>query len=150
MLTISDTGIYGFLMNVVSTCSFACVAAAFYKKERSMKSAVIGLVAACVSVTVVMMLWNYIITPIYMKVARELVKGMLIPLFLPYNLLKAGINATLAILLYKPLVDGLRRARLVPERSGGQKGKINVGAMIAAAFILISMVLLFLVLAKVI
>ena len=33
MFTVSDTGIIGFVMNVLSSCSFACTAAVIYKKS---------------------------------------------------------------------------------------------------------------------
>ena len=32
MLTISDKGLLGFIMNVLSSCSFACMAAFIYRK----------------------------------------------------------------------------------------------------------------------
>ena len=150
MLTISDTGFYGFFMNVVSSCAYACVASAFYKKNRSMKSAVIGLIAGCLSMTVLMILWNYIITPIYLGYPRERVAAMLVPVFLPFNLLKSGINAALTILLYKPVVVGLRKARLAPASESGKKGRVNWEIMAAAAFVLASLAVLFLVLAGVI
>ena len=38
--------------------------------------------------TVLMLLWNYIITPLYMHTARADVAAMLVPVFLPFNLLK--------------------------------------------------------------
>ena len=44
MITISATGPYGFLMNVVSTCAFAVPAAWYYQKHRTQKGAVIGLI----------------------------------------------------------------------------------------------------------
>ena len=88
MLTISSTGPYGFLMNVVSTCAFAVPAAWFYQKHRTQKDAVIGLVFGIVTMAVAMLLWNYIITPYYMGVPRETVAGMLLPVFLPFNLVK--------------------------------------------------------------
>ena len=38
-----------------------------------------------------MLLWNYLITPIYMGMDREeIVVPMLIPVFLPFNLVKAA------------------------------------------------------------
>ena len=52
MLTISSTGPYGFLMNVVSTCAFAVPAAWFYQKHRTQKDAVIGLVFGIVTMAV--------------------------------------------------------------------------------------------------
>ena len=68
-----------------------------------------------------MMLWNALVTPLYMQVPRETVIGLLIPAFLPFNLLKAGLNASLTFLLYRPVVTALRKARLIPPSQGGQK-----------------------------
>jgi riboflavin transporter FmnP len=43
MVTISGTGPIGALMNLLSTCSFACTAAIIYKKRRTFSGAIIGL-----------------------------------------------------------------------------------------------------------
>ena len=45
MVTISQTGPIGCLMNLISTCSFACVASIIYKKKHSINGAVMGLLA---------------------------------------------------------------------------------------------------------
>ena len=95
MLTISSTGPYGFLMNVISTCAFAVPAAWYYQKHKTQKDAVIGLCFGVITMVVAMLLWNYIITPFYMGVSRETVAGMLMSVFLPFNLVKGGINAGL-------------------------------------------------------
>ncbi len=149
MVTISTTGLIGFVMNVIQSCAFACTASAFYQKNRNMKSAVTGLVAGVLTMTAVMILWNWLITPLYMGVPREMVVKMLIPTFLPFNLVKGGINATLALLLYKPIVNTLRRAKLVPP-SSSSAGQKKIGIAIVAAVLLVTFVLLALVLAKVI
>ena len=39
MVTVSDTGVIGCVMNIVSTCAFACMAAVIYRKFRSLKGA---------------------------------------------------------------------------------------------------------------
>ena len=124
MVTISGTGPIGALMNLLSTCSFACTAAIIYKKRRTFSGAIIGLAVGTVAMTAVMVLWNWLITPLYMGVSREVVQGMLIPYFLPFNLFKATLNCALVLILYKPLVTALRRASLVeaaPDRTGGIK-----------------------------
>ena len=151
MLTISSTGPYGFLMNVVSTCAFAVPAAWFYQKHRTQKDAVIGLVFGIVTMAVAMLLWNYIITPYYMGVPRETVAGMLLPVFLPFNLVKGGLNAALTLLLYKPIVSALRSAHLAePSASGKAKGSFSAGFTLFAVAVLITFVLLLLVLIGVI
>ena len=146
MLTISSTGPYGFLMNVVSTCAFVVPAAWLYKKDHSQKGAVIGLGLGVALMALVMIIWNYIITPFYMGVPRETVAGMLATVFLPFNLVKGGINAALTLLLYKPIVGALRHVGLVAPTSSSHKGKFSIGFTLFALAVLVTFVLLFLVL----
>ena len=123
MLTISDTGIWGLIMNIVSTCSFACTAAYIYKKRRTLSGAVIGLLAGSISMVVIIMLWNYWVVPIYMGYPREAVAELLIPAFLPFNILKAGLNAGFTFLLYKPVTTALRKAGYIPSAADRQNKK---------------------------
>ena len=37
---------------------------------------------------------------------------LLLPVFLPFNLIKGGLNAVIAMLLYQPVTAALRRSRL--------------------------------------
>ncbi|MBS1412067.1 MAG: ECF transporter S component [Christensenellaceae bacterium] len=115
MLTISDTAWWGMIMNIISSCSFAGVAALVYKKKHTLAGAAAGLCIGWLFTAGIMMLWNYLFTPIYMGVSRETVAGMLLPFFLPYNLIKGGVNTALTMLLYKPVVTALRKAHLLPE-----------------------------------
>lgn len=119
MITISDSGPIGMLMNIISTCFFTTPAALIYKKMKSMKGAVIGLTTGVVSMTVAMILWNYLITPLYMGIDREVVASMLLSVFAPFNLIKASINMAVTLIFYKPVVRVLRRAGLV-EASANQ------------------------------
>lgn len=145
MLTLSSTGPIGLIMNVLASCSFACVAAVFYQRKRSMKNAVTGLAAGVLCMTAVMLLWNWLITPLYMKVPREVVAGMLLTTFLPFNLVKGGINATLAMLVYKPIVNALRRAGLL-EGAPSARGSVRWGVTAVSALLLVSFLLMALVL----
>ena len=95
MVTVSSTGPIGLLMNIISTCAFACTASLIYQKKRSMAGAVMGLAAGCATMAAAMMLWNYLITPLYMGYPREAVAELLIPMFLPFNLLKGGHRSAL-------------------------------------------------------
>lgn len=117
MVTISEKGILGMLMNVISSCAFACPAAYLYQKKRRRSRAVVGLLCGILCMVAVMMLWNYFIAPIYMGLPREEVAGLLLPAFLPFNLIKGGLNAVFTMFLYKPVVTALRRSGLVEERN---------------------------------
>ncbi len=146
MITISSTGPYGFLMNMVSTCAFAVPAAWYYQKHRTQKGAVIGLAIGVLTMAAAMLLWNYIITPFYMGVPRATVAGMLMSVFLPFNLIKGGINAGLTLLLYKPVVGALRKAHLAePSSSGSSGGHFSVGFTLFAVAVIVTFTLLFLV-----
>ena len=148
MLTVSSTGPIGLVMNILASCSFACVASILYQRRRSMKNAIAGLTAGVLCMTAVMLLWNWLITPLYMKVPREVVTGMLLTTFLPFNLVKGGINATLAMLLYKPVVNALRRAGLL-EGTPSPKGSTRWGVLAVSALLFVTFLLLGLVLAGV-
>ena len=144
MVTVSSTGFIGLLMNVLSTGAFALPPAIIYRHSKSLKSAAIGLAVGVVAMTALMLAWNYIITPLYMKVPREVVAGMLIPTFLPFNLVKGGLNAGIAILVYKPVTDALRRAGLLmPSSNSDHVRRFNLPMTIAAVVLVITCAIVF-------
>ena len=142
MVTVSDTGIIGCVMNLLSTCAFACAAAWVYKKERTFRGAVVGLCLGAVIMTATMLLWNWLVTPLYMGVERQQIEALLLPAFLPFNLLKAGLNTALTLALYKPLVTALRKIGLLEQQEA--KSSSKAGAYILAAALLITCILLLL------
>lgn len=143
MITISDTGIIGFIMNVISSCAFACTAAFIYKKRRTFSGALLGVLSGCIAMTAVMLLWNYIITPIYMGYPREAVVELLVPAFLPFNLLKGGMNAALTLLLYKPLNSALKKTRLLSmDEIDSTKKNSYLGYLITGIFLTVTCILL--------
>ncbi len=137
LVTVSDTGIVGLIMNIISTCSFACTAAIIYKKKRTLSGAVIGLIAGCIFTTAAMLLWNYAITPLYMEIPREEVKALLLPAFLPFNLIKGGLNAAFTLLIYKPVVSALRKAKLIEPAKTSAEGKALPSIAIAVVSVLL-------------
>ena len=142
MVTVSTTGPIGLLMNVLSTAAFACTAAAVYRKKHDMSGAVLGLILGVVCMTVVMLLWNWLITPLYMHVPREVIVTYMLPGFLPFNLVKAVANMALTLLLYKPVSRALRSAHLLPPSSGSSgSGKFSVGLILCAIVLLASCIL---------
>ena len=146
MVTVGETGIYGAIMNALSSCTFACTAAFIYKKWRSLPGAATGLAGGVIVTVPVMLLWNYLMVPIYMGVTREAVAGMLIPTFLPFNLLKYGLSAAITMLLYKPVRTALSKSHLLPSspNQGARVAKVNLGVILISVLIIITCVLLIL------
>lgn len=103
-LTVSAaSGPIGMLMHVLATGSFALVAGSIYHHKKNRKNAVLALVIGVVVMALVMALCNLVFTPIFMGTPREVVAGMLVPVILPFNLLKGGINALITYIIYKPI-----------------------------------------------
>lgn len=156
MITFSHTGPWGFLMNALATCSFCCTASWVYKRNHTKKGAVIGLSLGLIFMVIVMLLWNYLITPLYMTgasgelVSRATVAAMLPTLFLPFNLAKGGMNMAATLLLYKPVVTALRASGLVPPSQSAEVKKFNLGFLLFSLALLATFVTFALVLAGVI
>lgn len=117
-VTISSTGWYGFIMNFASSAAFSLVASLIYKRKKTLNGALVGFLAAIIATTSVMLLLNIFVTPLYMaQIGVPLdTAGIIemIPLvLLPFNLSKAVINSSLAMMLYKPISSSLRRIGFV-------------------------------------
>lgn len=147
MVTISTTGPIGLIMNILGTIAFVCPAAFIYKKRKTISSAVFGLVIGTLCMVTTILLWNYLITPLYTGMPREAISAMLIPVFLPFNLLKAGINSALILMLYKGVVTTLRKTNLLPQDpTAAKKGiKLYTGVFLVSAVVLATCILLILV-----
>ena len=101
-LTVSaGSGWIGIAMNFLSTGIFVLSAGLIYKFKHDIKGATIGLVVGFVCGVVSMILWNILVTPVFMKVPRETVLAMIPTVFLPFNLLKYAGNAAITFSLYK-------------------------------------------------
>ena len=149
MVTVSDTAGWGLVMNILASGSFAVLASLIYQKKRTLSGAVIGLLCGAAASTVLMLLWNWLITPLYMHVPRSEVVKLLIPCFLPFNAIKNCLNAALTLLLYKPAVTALRRAGLIPPSVSAQAPRAKTYMLVAAcaAVLLTGCILAFLKLA---
>ena len=151
LIFISTTGIIGFVMNALATCAFCCTASFVYKKFHTKRGAVLGLGLGVVCLVIVMLLWNYLITPLYMTDwSRADVAALLPTLFLPFNLAKGGMNMAATLLIYPPVVAALRRAGVVPPSQSAQGKKFSAGFLLFSLALLVTFVLFALVLAGVI
>ena len=118
-LTVSSTGVYGLIMNVISSSAFVGTASVIYHFKKTLSGAVIALCSAVLSMTAVMVLANMYVTPYYMGVARNDVMAMIPTLLLPFNAIKAILNAALTLCLYKPITKILKRSGFGKSVSDG-------------------------------
>lgn len=137
MLTVSSSGIIGFVMNVVASVSFAGTASLIYAKKHTLRRAVIGLIAGTLAMTAMMLVWNYFITPFYTGYPREAVAAMLAPIFLPFNLIKGGINASIVMLIYKSVMRALGAVHMAEYHAPTADARTTRIIMIASAAVIV-------------
>lgn len=100
MLYVSEYGVIGLVMNILSVSAYTLPVSIVYKMRHNKKGLCVGLVIGCVCMTGTMLFWNYLITPLYMGVSREVVSTMIVPAFLPFNLIKSGIDSIVVFLFF--------------------------------------------------
>ena len=100
-LTVSaQSGPYGFIMHVIATGTLVLVSGIIYRIRHSRAGAVLALLCGTVAMGLVMMVANHFITPAF-GMPVDVVDALLLPVILPFNLIKAGINSLITFLLYK-------------------------------------------------
>lgn len=119
---VSGTGLYGFLMNFLSSASLAMVASLVYSKRRTLNGAIVSLVLAVIAMVAVMMGANILITPYYMTGGSVEAVVQLIPsVLLPFNLAKGLLNAAITLLIYKPVKVAMKRAGLIKKKASADQ-----------------------------
>ncbi len=112
--TFSSTGVYGLLMNFASSATIALVSSLIYSRKKTFRFAIFGIYTGVVSVTLVMLVLNILVTPHYMGVDVGDVVAMLPTILLPFNLAKALFNGGAVLLMYKPVIRAMRKANIAP------------------------------------
>jgi riboflavin transporter FmnP len=121
---------YGVTMHIIAIGVYVLVTCAIYHKLKTKEwgpaslsigickmqvqllppfSGLFSLVVGGLCMTAAMMPSNIIITPLFMGAPVEAVYAMLLPVLLPFNLLKMVINTVVVFLLYKRLSPFLHK-----------------------------------------
>lgn len=138
-VTISSTGVYGFIMNVLSSVTFVCLGSLIYTRRRTLSGAVLGMLVSIFGMTAVMMAANLIITPFYLGMSTADVAAIIPTLLLPFNLTKALFNAALVFLFYKPIAGALKAAGFVrgsasdlsPDAADAKRFRVSPAVIVA-------------------
>jgi ECF transporter S component (folate family) len=152
----SDTGVYGLIMNLLSSITFVGVSTLIYKYRKTIWGAVAGLVTAACTTVAVMLVANLFITPYYMGVTQEAVIELIPKVIFPFNLVKTILNAGIAMLIYKPISKVLKRMGVAKALSTSKDGaNINIQpnktrslvvTLVSAIIVIIAFIVLFFVL----
>jgi len=103
------SGPYGLIMNLIATCVFVLIASAIYHKFKTRTWGLLSLIIGGLCMAAVMIPANLLITPHFMGVPIDVVQAMILPILLPFNLIKMAINTVVVFLLYKRLSPFLHK-----------------------------------------
>lgn len=91
----------GALMNILVVAGFVLPAALVYRRSRTFRSGVVGLVLSVIAATLMAILGNLLVTPAWLGVPLDAVVAMILPILTPFNLAKGALNAVLTLVVYK-------------------------------------------------
>ena len=104
-----SSGPYGMIMHIIAVGVFVLISSAIYKKFKTKKWGLFSLIIGGLCMAAIMIPANLLITPQFMGVPVAAVQGMILPILLPFNLLKAAINTAVVFFLYKRLSPFLHK-----------------------------------------
>ncbi len=99
-ITISaSSGMIGFLMHVVASGTMVLVSSYFYHKKKGNVNIFVILILSALARTAIMIPVNFVVTTYFWGMPLEVVKSLMLPGIIPFNLFIATINTLLAMLL---------------------------------------------------
>ena len=100
-LTVSSaSGVYGIIMHFLATGTFVIVAGFIYKYKKTPLFAATGLICGALCMAAVMAGANLIVTPAFTGAPVSVIKALLLPVIVPFNLIKAGVNGAVVFSIY--------------------------------------------------
>lgn len=103
-LTVSAaSGWIGFLMHFIASSVLILVPSLIYRKFKTQKSMIIGMILGIIGMTAVMIPLNLIFTGLFLGQGTQTVVKLLIPAIIPFNLLKGTINSVVAFSVFIPI-----------------------------------------------
>lgn len=96
------SGVYGIIMAVLATFSLVMPASLIYRRNRTMRGAVLGLVTGGVVCLAACIVGNLIVTPFYTGMPLDAVIALIVPALLPFNLIKIAINCAVFAFIMRP------------------------------------------------
>jgi riboflavin transporter FmnP len=144
-VTVSDTGVYGLIMNFLSSAAFSVTAGIIYKHKRNFSGAIFAIIGAVISVISVMLLANMFITPLYLagkSVTRSEVFALIPTLLLPFNCVKAVMNAAITLIIYRPITDIFKRMSLIERNKDIPKNNTKSIILLLCSLLVILLAIL--------
>ena len=103
------TNPWGSIMAIGVALALSVPAALIYRRHTSRKGALAGIVVGALCAIVAAVIGNLFITPLYAHMSMAAVAKMIVPILLPFNLIKFILHGVITFLIYKPISNLLNR-----------------------------------------
>ena len=112
----------GAVMNMLVVSAFVGPSALLWRRFGSAPGRVAALAAGCACMVAFAVLGNLVITPAWLGVPLDAVVAMIVPVLIPFNALKAVLNAVLGAAVYRAVRPLLDREGIGAGREGRSHG----------------------------
>jgi riboflavin transporter FmnP len=102
-------GPYGMIMQFLAIGTYVTVTGLIYHRKKTRRMAIVALICGVLAMTAVMIPANLFVTPAFLGVPVDSIKAMLLPGFIPVNLIKGAISAVALMFIYKRISPFLHR-----------------------------------------
>ncbi|MDY4678798.1 ECF transporter S component [Bifidobacterium tsurumiense] len=99
----------GAIMGMAVGLALTVPAALIYQRFRTRKGALFALIIGSICAIVIAIAGNLVITPIYTGMTVAQVAALIVPVLLPFNVLKMFLHIVCTFIIYKPISDLLHR-----------------------------------------
>ena len=87
------------------------------RKKRTYKFAIIGLVFSIIAGVIGSIIGNLLLTPSWLGVPFDAVVALIIPVLIPFNLLKGLLNSVITLIVYKSI------SNIITPKKDQKKGR---------------------------
>ena len=94
-------------MAVIANVALVAPCALVWRRNRTGRGLLAGMVLGGVVSLALCIVCNIVVTPLYTAVSTEAVIGMIVPILVPFNLMKIVLNCVLCALVMKPMAKVL-------------------------------------------
>ncbi|OTA29996.1 ECF transporter S component [Alloscardovia macacae] len=99
---------FGGLIMMLCILAFSVPSAWLYSKKRTRMGAFLSIMVGAALFILMAIVLNLLITPFYTATPLDAVIAMILPILLPFNVLKAVIHVVVTVLCYKPITGLLK------------------------------------------
>lgn len=128
----ASSGWVGAVMHFFATGAFAVVAGVIYRRRHTLRGAVEGLLAGSCAMTLIMIPFNYYLSPLFIMSAEmsyseaQSFIWSIIWSFIAFNAVKTVINSAVTFFLYKPVSKLFKKDFHIKEAREGTASGASV------------------------